>query len=285
MAGQFYAGTKNELQNQIKECFLDKRGVGKLPEIKKQKSKIFGAIAPHAGFVYSGAIASHSYNEIAENGFSDTFIILGPNHTGYGSGVSAMKEGYWTTPLGEIKINSELGDFIIKDIIDENEKSHVYEHSIEVQLPFLQFISNKKEFDIVPICMMMQDFETSFEVGNIIADAIKSYNKSVKIIASTDFSHVGFNYRTMPPSGIRVDDYAKKQDEQAIEKIIKLDPEGLIKTVNDKNISMCGYGPVAAMIVALKKLGATKSKLLKYGTSYEVYPNSSTVGYGSIIVY
>ena len=105
------------------------------------------------------------------------------------------------------------------------------------------------------------------------------------MIASTDFSHVGFNYSTMPTEGMRVDDYAKKQDNLAIEKILNLDSNGLIDTVFNNNISMCGYGPVASIINASKKLGASKAELLKYGTSYEVHPNTSCVGYSSIIVY
>ena len=284
-AGKFYDAGKNQLEESIKNCFLDKRGPKQIANKEKTDKKIIGAVVPHAGYIYSGAIAAHSYNKIKKSGFADTFIILGPNHTGIGSAVSTMTKGKWETPLGQIKINKEISKKIKKDIIDDDENAHSYEHSIEVQIPFLQYISNKEEFDFVPISMSMQDNETSKEIGEIIANVIKNSNNNVIIIASSDFSHVGFNYQSMPPEGMQVDEYAEKQDTLAIEKILNLDPQGLINTVYEKNITMCGYGPIASMLYASKILGAKKAELLKYGTSYEVHPGSSCVGYGSIVVY
>jgi hypothetical protein len=284
VAGQFYAGSKKLLLEEVEKCFLDKkRGPGKLPSIQKNKEKLLGVVVPHAGYMFSGAIAAHSYNKIAETGFADSFIILGPNHTGYGSAIAAMIKGIWETPLGEVKINENLGKNICKGIIDNDETAHRYEHSIEVQLPFLQYIDN--DFDFVPICLAMQDYETSLEIGEIISNTIKQTGKKIVIVASTDFSHVGFSYSNMPPRDIRVDEYAKKQDQLAIDKILKLDPKGLINVVYEHNISMCGYGAVASMLVAAKKLGAKKAELLKYGTSYEVHPSTSCVGYGAIAVF
>jgi AmmeMemoRadiSam system protein B len=244
-----------------------------------------GLVVPHAGYIYSGAIASYAFYELAVNGFADTFIILGPNHTGSGSGVSVMTEGFWETPLGNVSINSDVANYIHSGIIDCDEIAHRYEHSIEVQLPFLQYIAQDKHFDFVPICMMMQDKDTATEVGSIIAQAIQNISKKIVVVASSDFSHAGFNYHTMPPEGMRIDAYAEKQDRLALEKILAFDPEGLINTVRDNHISICGYGPVASMLVAAKKQGATSAKLLKYATSYEVHPNTSCVGYGSVVVY
>jgi AmmeMemoRadiSam system protein B len=285
VAGQFYDGSKDRLLETIKECFLDERGPGKLPEIKNSDKQMLGVVVPHAGFIYSGAIAAHSYYSLANNGFADTFIILGPNHTGMGSGVSVITDGEWLTPLGSSQINETLAKQLFKDIIDKDENAHKYEHSIEVQLPFLQFIVGSKNFDFVPISMGMQDIETSRKVGKIIADAIKDFDKKTVIIASSDFSHAGFNYASMPPEGIRVDEYAKKQDMLAIDKILNLDPSSLIDTVHQNDITMCGYGPVAAMLTAANTLGAKKAELLKYSTSYEVHPGTSCVGYGAITVY
>lgn len=284
VAGQFYPGTEKGLKQQIHECFVDPRGFGRLPSLEKTSNKLKGIVVPHAGYIYSGAIASHAYGALATHGFADTFIILGPNHTGRGSGVSIMTEGSWKTPLGKIPINTSLAETIHTGIIDCDDTAHAYEHSIEVQLPFLQFLAQEKPFDFIPLCMMMQDYQTAQEVGGILADAIKNSKKSVVIIASSDFSHVGFNYMSMPPEGMRVDNYAETQDKLAIQNILSLDPTGLINTVEEHNISMCGYGPVAAMLVAAKKLGATKAELLKYGTSYEVSPGSSCVGYGVLTV-
>jgi AmmeMemoRadiSam system protein B len=284
VAGQFYPGNEKNLKQQIEECFLDKRGIGMIPSLKKGGHLLKGLVVPHAGFVYSGAIATHSYARLAEQGFADTFIILGPNHTGIGSGVSVMTEGAWRTPFGTVPIDSSLAQIISTGIIDRDATAHTYEHSIEVQLPFLQYIAQDRKFEFVPVCMMMQDYETIQEVGAILAEASQKSKKNIVFIASSDFSHAGFNYQSAPPQGMRVDTYAKKQDTLAIQNILALDPEGLIKTVEEHNITMCGYGPVAAMLFAAKKLGATKAELLKYGTSYEVHPDSSCVGYGAIVV-
>jgi len=284
VAGQFYPGSEKNLKQQIEECFLDKRGFGEIPLLKKGGHPLKGLVVPHAGFIYSGAIASHGFARLAEQGFADTFIILGPNHTGMGSGVSVMTDGAWRTPFGTVPLDSSLAQTISTGIIDRDVIAHTYEHSIEVQLPFLQYIAHGRKFEFVPVCMMMQDYETVQEVGNILADASQKSKKNIVFIASSDFSHAGFNYQSTPPQGMRVDAYAKKQDALAIQSILALDPHGLIKTVEEHNITMCGYGPVAAMLFAAKKLGATKAELLKYGTSYEVHPDSSCVGYGAIVV-
>ncbi|RLF39884.1 MAG: hypothetical protein DRN00_00780 [Thermoplasmata archaeon] len=283
VAGQFYAGTREKLKEEIRGCFLDSRGPGSLPEKGEMKLGIKGAVAPHAGYMYSGAIAAHSYKAIAEDGFADTFIILGPNHTGMGSGVSLYHRGEWETPFGKVPIDEEIAKKLLGGIIDMDEDAHRYEHSIEVQLPFLQFI--EENFSIVPICMAMQDVDTSKEVGEALARAIKDSDKRVVVIASTDFSHVGLNYMNSPPRGKGVDEYAREQDKKAIDKILEMDPEGLIERVYSERISMCGYGCVAAMLFAVRELGARNAKLLKYGTSYEVVPGESCVGYGALIVY
>ncbi len=282
-AGMFYPADKEQLIQNIEECFTDKRGPGSKPSISKKEKNVKGVVVPHAGYPFSGAIAAHAFDFIASNGFADCFIVLGPNHTGIGSAVSTMTDGSWKTPLGDVDINKKIGKEIFNGIVDDDEKAHSNEHSIEVQLPFLQYIS--KDFDFVPISMSMQDYQTSEEIGGIIADVIKKSEKKIVIVASSDFSHVGFNYMSMPPAGMKVNEYAEKQDKKAIEKILKLDPKGLVDTVEQENISMCGYGPVASLLVAAKNLGATKAELLKYGSSYDVHPGDSCVGYGSIVVY
>jgi AmmeMemoRadiSam system protein B len=283
-AGQFYPANKTRLRQQIEHCFLEKRGYGAVPSVQKKQGTLKGLVVPHAGFIYSGAIASHAYSRLAENGFGETFIILGPNHTGMGSGVSVMTQGSWETPFGEVPIDEDLAASLATELIDKDSTAHLYEHSIEVQLPFLQFIAQNKSFSFIPLCMMMQDYDTAREVGEILAIAIQDSPKHVILIASSDFSHAGFNYHSNPPEGIRVDEYAKRQDSLAIHDILALNPRQLIQTVEKHNITMCGYGPVAAMLVAAKKLHAQKAELLKYGTSYEVHPDTSCVGYGAIMV-
>jgi AmmeMemoRadiSam system protein B len=285
VAGQFYDNSSEGLKKSIERCFIEDRGPGELPKIKNESKRIHGFVVPHAGYFFSGAIAAHCYQKLSYNGFAKSFIILGPNHTGMGSRVAVMTEGKWNTPLGDVPINKTIAQKIYKDIIDEDETPHYSEHSIEVQLPFLQFISESNYFDFVPICMKSQDYNTSKEVGEIIASAIKKSKEKIVIIASTDFTHAGFNYQNMPPEGMRVDEYANKQDKLAIEKIMNMDPKGLINTVYENNITMCGYGAVAAMLVAIKILGGKKPELLKYGTSYEVHPSTSCVGYCSLAIY
>ncbi len=284
VAGQFYPGTEKHLRQQIEDCFRDTRGYGRLPLVQTKQGTLKGLVVPHAGFIYSGAIASHAYGRLAEQGFADTFIILGPNHTGMGSGVSIMTTGSWKTPLGTVSIDEDLAGSLSTGIIDADVSAHTYEHSIEVQLPFLQYLSQEKTFEFVPICMMMQDYDTVLDVGGILADAVHQSKKRIIIIASSDFSHAGFNYHSAPPPGMRVDEYATQQDKHAIQQILALDPQHLIDTVEQYQITMCGPGPVASMLLATKKLQATRAELLKYGTSYEVHPDSSCVGYGAIAV-
>ncbi len=285
VAGQFYSGTKQALEQELKQCFTSARGCGKIPAEREEDASIKGLVVPHAGYLYSGAIASHAYCALAKHGVADTYILLGPNHTGIGSGISLMAKGSWQTPLGDISIDHTMTAQLQKDLIDDDPIGHQNEHSIEVQLPFLQYIHKDTPFQFVPISFLMQDQTTAHEIGLLLATVIQNSSKNVVIIASTDFSHVGFNYRTMPPEGLRVDTYAQKQDKLALDAILQLNPDRLIQTVEDHAISMCGYGPVAAMLYATKKLGATKAELLKYGTSYEIQPSSSCVGYAALKIY
>ena len=249
-AGAFYAGERKALIEEIKRCFLHKLGPRRLPSVNpKGGRRIVALLCPHAGYTYSGPIASHSYYAMALDGVPDSAIILGPNHTGLGSGVSLMKEGVWETPLGKVEIDSELAEKILvsSSLIDLDETAHVYEHSIEVQLPFLQYLYGEK-LKFVPICMMMQDLETSVEVGKGIAEASKGRN--VVLIASSDMTHY--------ESG----ESAKEKDKLAIEAILDLDESKLETVVHSRNISMCGCGPVISVIKASKLLEAEKAELL-----------------------
>jgi len=287
VSGMFYDAGEKALNNQIKTCFFSKNGPGTIlkRDIKKQQLK--AVIVPHAGYLFSGSIAAHAYNMILETGFADVFIIIGPNHSGMGSGVAMSSKGSWETPLGNIPVDEEIVNRIKGGIIDPDDHTMKYqENSIEVQLPFLQYISNKKPFSFVPIAMLMQDIDTAMDVGLKIADAIQKEKRNVVLIASTDFSHEGITYGQMSPRNSLVNEYVFKQDTFAIEMIKKMDPAGLINKVNSNNISMCGSGPVAAVLTAIKKLGSSNIELLKYGTSYDVHPDSNVcVGYASFAIY
>jgi AmmeMemoRadiSam system protein B len=222
--------------------------------------------------MFSGPVAANGFYALASDGPVEEFIIVGPNHTGVGSGVSIMREGIWRTPLGEVSIDSGLADKIRSEstLIDVDETAHAMEHSIEVQLPFLQSLFGS-DFRFVPICMMMQDLQTSREVGSAIGHAATGMN--LIIIASSDMTHYESHER------------AVTKDQAAIDAILKLDEELLQAVVESKGISMCGYGPVSVAIVAAKLLGATRAKLLAYATSGDITGEKyAVVGYASISI-
>jgi len=264
VAGQFYERGREGLVAQIEGCYLHRLGPGSLPELHKGKRTLRGLVCPHAGYTYSGPVAAHSYAALAEDGWPDTFIVIGPNHTGMGASVALGTEDF-QTPLGVVKIDQDLAQQLLKDVLYEDMAAHRFEHSVEVQLPFLQHINEKVSF--VPICLMDQEYGTAKKVGQIIKDAVKGRN--VVVIASTDFSHY------LPK------DVAAKQDRMAIDQIVKMDTRGLYQTIQKNDISMCGYGPVIAMLTAAE---GGKAQLLKYASSGDVSPMRDVVGYGSFAV-
>lgn len=272
VAGQFYEGTKLSLLEQIEWCYTHRHGPGKVPKVKSGPRQLVGLVSPHAGYMYSGPVAAHGFARMAQDGRPGSVVIIGPNHSGRGSGVSIVTSGKWATPLGEIQIDNGLSEAIKggSEIMEVDTVAHAYEHSLEVQLPFLQHLFGS-DFKIAPICMMLQDERTSMEVGNAIAEA--SAGKDVVIVASTDFTHY-------EPQRV-----AAEKDKTVIERILALDPAGVVRTVEEEGITMCGYGPVSAMLQAAKKLGAKKARLLKYATSGDTAgPMNQVVGYASIEV-
>jgi AmmeMemoRadiSam system protein B len=278
VAGRFYSGNSGSLHTEVERSFLHEFGPGKVPKLGTDRN-IKGVVAPHAGFVYSGPVAAHSYGAIAADGFPETFVIIGPNHSGIGKGVALTTETF-KTPMGDVPVDQDLAEEIIKGVLKNDRMAHKQEHSLEVQLPFLQFI--KKDFRIVPITMADQSFKSSKELGEILGNACTG--KDVVVVASTDFTHCGYMYSQFIPSGQSAGEYATKKDEKAIAHILDLDPQGLVNTVKKNKITMCGYGCVAAMIYAAKAMGATKSELLQYKTSYDIEPSDNAVGYGSIVL-
>ena len=173
VAGAFYPEDPETLKRLIESCFLDDSGVGYIPELNSFKGREYpiNVMVPHAGYQYSGAIASKGYCEIVKNGFPEVFIILSPNHTGYGSEISVFNEGEWITPLGSVEVDEEFAEGIIEfsDIASADFTAHIREHSIEVQLPFLQYFS--ADFKIVPITIGNQNFVTSNDLANAIFEA------------------------------------------------------------------------------------------------------------------
>ncbi len=262
VAGQFYPSKKSSLKQKIEESFEHELGPGEIPSSEGNTREIKGLVCPHAGYVYSGPVAAHSYKALVEDGFPDTFIIIGPNHHGMGASVAVSEEPY-KTPLGTVPIDDELADELSGKIIKKDDVAHEREHSIEVQIPFLQYFSD--DVQIVPICMNRQDLKSSKKVGMKIKEATEG--KDVVIIASTDFSHYVLK------------ENAEKKDKKAIKRIIENDLEGLFDTIEKEHISMCGYGPVGAMMVGSN---GEKGELLKYATSGDVVRQREVVGYGAL---
>ncbi len=282
VAGAFYEGTKASLVRQIERCYTSPLGPGSLPKpAEKGERRLLGLVCPHAGYQYSGPVAAHSYAALASDGLRSSYVVLGPNHYGAGAPLATTRHD-WETPLGTVPIEPDLLKAIARPPIEDDVGAHRHEHSIEVQLPFLQHLSADVRF--VPICMAFQEYDIAAEVGELVAAAVKG--RDALVVASSDFSHVGMNYSQIPPRGKTAPEWAKEQDAKALDRILALDPKGLQDRVAREDISMCGYGPVTAMLVAAKKLGAKEARLLKYGTSSDVSDDRDmAVGYGAVAVY
>ena len=274
VAGQFYSASSSALSKQVRNYV----------QSDKRREKVIGAVCPHAGLMYSGAVAGAVYSGIE---FPHTFVLIGPNHTGTGKPFSVMTSGEWEIPTGSLKIDSMLANKILNSfksfVVDlptgqagstlreEDISAHLKEHSLEVQLPFIIHFSSKVQ--IVPITIMIDDLGSCRLIGEALAGAIKDTDYAVTIIASSDMSH----YET--------DSMARAKDKKAIDRILALDPEGLYETVMKESISMCGFAPATAMLFASKKLGAREASLVKYMTSGDVSGDyNHVVGYAGIIV-
>ncbi|MFC1866069.1 AmmeMemoRadiSam system protein B [Chloroflexota bacterium] len=260
VAGKFYPDSPAKLKEML-ATMLDE---------KVARQDVIGLVSPHAGYIYSGAVSGAVISRIK---LKDTFIIMGPNHTGIGKPFSIMTDGVWRTPLGEVAIDSELATRIMASskYLEENDEAHRFEHSIEVQLPFLQYFGRR--FKLVPIMLSYADVAIYREIGQAIAAVVKNLGREAVIMASSDMTHYE------PHKS------ACEKDSRAIEAILELDEEKLMKRVNELNISMCGYAPVASLIAAARKLGADKTELVKYLTSGDASGDySSVVGYAGIII-
>ena len=278
VAGMFYEEGEDALKEQIKDCFLSEFGPGKLPEGKKEKN-ILGVVAPHAGYAFSGPCASYAYEAIAESRWPEVFILLGLSHSGYGSSISLED---WETPLGIVENDNDFSKALMKNTgVKQDETAHSQEHSIEAQVPFLQFI-NKDSLKIVPV-IASPDIPYD-KLGENIAKTIKESGKKVCIIASSDFTHYGVNYGYFPFKD-NVKENLYELDNGALKHIKNLDANRFLSYTEETGATICGKFPVAVMVEICKLLGGKHAKLLKYYTSGEITKDySSVVGYGSIII-
>ncbi|KPK98439.1 MAG: hypothetical protein AMJ95_04175 [Omnitrophica WOR_2 bacterium SM23_72] len=262
VAGQFYPATDAALRKQIES----------LCNAQSEKTDCIACMLPHAGYIYSGRVACETVSRIA---IKDRVLLLGPNHTGFGPAFSIMMQGTWQTPLGEVEIDADLAGRILKDskYLESDTLAHAYEHSLEVELPILQYF--KPHFLIVPMVFLSDDLQELKRVGDDIAAAIeKSGQKdSVLIVASSDMTHYE------PKSE------AEKKDKEAIEAILALDENRLMEKTRGLGITMCGVAPTVVMLTIAKRLGARSASLIKYQTSADATGDSeSVVGYAGIIV-
>ena len=270
-AGAFYEGDAEALKTQIEKCFLQEFGPKKCLKVNKNGPReVVGLVCPHAGYMFSGAVAANAYYELAQDGKPDTAVILGPNHTGYGSALAVMNEGVWRTPLGDVEIDGETANQIVQEarLVDVDDVAHRFEHSIEVQLPFLQYLYGS-EFKFVPVCFQMQDLSSAVEVGKALVEVLAS--KNAVIIASSDMSHYE------PQRNAAAKDMAAPKAVEA------MNEKQFYSIIENQNVTACGYGPIATVITAAKGLGAKEAKILCYKSSGDVTGDySSVVGYAAL---
>lgn len=260
VAGQFYPSSAQALKKQI-EAFVDK---------KAHKMDALACMLPHAGYVYSGSVAAQTLSRV---NIKNKIILLGPNHTGFGAAFSIVTSGVWQMPSGDIEIDSDLAKQILGSsrYLEDDNSAHIYEHSLEVELPLLQYF--KTNFKIVPITFLSDEVNALKEIGKGIADILKDSKDPALILASSDMTHY-------EPQG-----QAENKDKEAIEAILELNEDKLMEKIRRLNISMCGSAPVVVMLSAVKILGAKSASLIKYQTSGDTTGDrDSVVGYAGIII-
>jgi AmmeMemoRadiSam system protein B len=258
-AGQFYPAGREDLRKTIAGMI----------DPAAERTKALALVSPHAGYIYSGPVAGAVFSSAVLPGI---FVILGPDHRGIDSLFAIQTEGSWRTPLGDCPIETALASRITAacPLVEANEKAHLGEHSLEVQLPFIQYF--RDDAAIVPICISSEARYAELEtLGRALARAIREDGREILIVASTDMSHyVSRNT-------------AENKDMRAIRRILALDPAGLVETVASERISMCGFQPTAAALVASLGLGAREARLIRYGTSGDASGDyTQVVGYAGI---
>jgi len=278
VAGTFYEQDFQRLEEQIKSCFTHEKGPGALP-VKKREKTIKAVVCPHAGYAFSGPCAAWSYKEIAESQLPDTYIILGPSHAGVSQ--SAISLDDWRTPLGVVKPDTQLGKALVKNTeFVEDAQAHSREHSIEVQLPFLQYVNRAalQKLRIVPIVLT-----GSINIPKLaldIKETLMDLNKTVVYIISSDLTHYGAMYGYLPFSS----DIPKRLynlDLGAIKLIQKRDSSGFLSYIQEHSSTICGALP---LLLLTKLLPKTEGKLLQYYTSADIQGDwRNAVGYASIL--
>ncbi|MCS7102584.1 MAG: MEMO1 family protein [Candidatus Korarchaeum sp.] len=273
VVGSFYPSRSSDLVKLIESLFKNAGAEGIPTPNEVGERRIASIISPHAGYIYSGRAAASAYSLLAQDGVPDSFVIIGPNHTGLGSAFAVTKSRLWETPLGRVEVDIELAE-AIADCFGElyfDDLAHAWEHSIEVQVPFLQAIYGSR-FKLVPIVMGLQEPEPSVELGRAVALASERMKRDTVVIASSDMSHY------LP------EDEAMRRDRVALEAILSMDVRALFRVIRELDVSMCGPGPASAAISFAKLKGVSRGELVRYSTSAETSGDKSfVVGYASVV--
>jgi len=293
VAGQFYPAGKKALTESLQGSFRkgcgEKPGAASSTAVSEDPGRFVGVVVPHAGFMFSGATASYSYAYLVEQGFPETIVLLGPLHYPVPEKVYLSMEDFGT-PLGVVENDTMLGELLMegRSPLHQSDRAHVNEHSLEVQLPFLQYVA-PAPFKIVPIGFSRKDPKTAKTLGKHIASVIKRYQekhgKTVGVVASSDFSHVGRNYGFVPVIGPGevVVNWMKKHDGKAMELITQMNTDAFYKYKRELGLTICGAAPIMTLMEVARTLGVPGGELLHYETSYRVSKNPGTVvGYGAI---
>ena len=260
VAGYFYPRSAEALSQEIKIYTA----------LEGEKISALACVVPHAGYMYSGHVTGAVYGRLH---LPRRFVILCPNHTGYGRPLAVMTEGTWQTPLGQAQIDSELGAALRRacPLLEEDDTAHRGEHAIEVQLPFLQ--AALPEFTFLPIAVGTARYEPLQALGEAIAGLLRDQSDHIMLISSSDMNHY------------EPDDITRVKDGKAIDKILALDPRGLYDVVMEESISMCGFGPTVAALTAARLLGAASAEVIKYATSADISGDrSAVVGYAGVVI-
>ncbi len=260
VAGKFYPANPRALMSDV-ESYLSPA---------RERVPAIGCIAPHAGYIYSGRVAGAVFSAVD---IPSRCVVLCPNHTGRGHPLAVMSQGTWRTPLGEVALDSELAKGLLQAFpaLTEDSEAHRFEHAIEVELPFLQAV--RPGVQIVPIAVGTTRWLLLEQLGQAIASVLEAFQFPVLMVASSDMNHY------------EDDDTTRIKDHKAIKKILSLEPHALYETVINESISMCGFGPAVAMLIAAKQLGATEARLVEYATSADTSGDKEMcVGYAGIVV-
>ncbi len=269
-AGFFYPGERRELESAIHDCYLHPLGPGRLPPSAYSDAPIVAVVSPHAGYQYSGPVAAHSYLHVSQMRKPDLIVVIGPNHYGTGSGVSTYSDGAWETPLGKVSVNAraarELAD--ATGIVEFDPLSHRREHSIEVQIPFLQQIYGDS-VPFLPVSISFQDQETTALLAEGVS-RLASARKTV-LIASSDLTHY-------EPAA-----EARRKDLSLLETVERMDVDAFYSTLEREQVTACGFGAISTVVQAARSLGLRKGELLKYASTGDTTGDiSQVVGYGSV---